>query len=54
MKTCSQCNGRGEIDCIQCYGSGHHGADPQKPCAYCKGTKKQKCPECYGTGKVDK
>lgn len=53
MAKCSECGGRGEIPCIQCYGSGKHGSDPKKPCAYCKGAKVQRCPECGGSGEVD-
>ena len=48
--TCSQCDGAGEIDCIQCYGSGKHGADPGKPCVYCNGSGRQACPDCGGSG----
>lgn len=54
MKTCEQCSGRGQIECIHCYGSGKHGSNPSKPCSYCKGTKTQKCPVCFGTGKDDR
>lgn len=50
--TCPQCGGAGEIECIHCYGSGKHGADPRKPCAYCRGEKRQQCPECGGSGVV--
>lgn len=48
-KKCSHCR-NGEMDCVQCYGTGKHGSDPKKPCAHCKGSGKQKCIYCYGTG----
>jgi len=55
MAKCTTCDGKGEIACIQCYGSGRHGNYPNpKECAYCKGTKKQICPECRGSGKSKK
>lgn len=49
---CGQCDGAGEISCIQCYGSGKHGADPKQPCAYCHGAGRQTCPECGGSGRA--
>jgi len=52
MATCKTCGGSGEVQCVQCYGSGKHGSDPKKPCAYCKGSGKQKCYNCYGSGRV--
>jgi hypothetical protein len=51
MATCKQCDGKGKIDCIQCYGSGRHGSDPNRPCSYCHGKKTQTCPVCGGSGK---
>jgi len=49
---CIHCDG-GEIDCIQCYGSGKHGANPDEPCQYCDGSGRQSCPDCGGTGKAE-
>ena len=51
MATCKECGGKGKIACIQCYGSGRHGSDPNKPCAHCHGKKTQSCPDCGGSGK---
>jgi hypothetical protein len=48
---CDMCNGDKEIKCIQCYGSGKHGSDPDKPCPHCQGNKVIVCPGCRGTGK---
>jgi hypothetical protein len=53
MANCPECRGSKEIACIQCYGSGKHGSDPNKSCVYCHGKKKIRCPECGGTGKND-
>ncbi len=52
MATCSECDGRGEVTCFHCYGSGRHGSNPKKPCAYCEGKKLQDCHKCNGTGKT--
>lgn len=51
MATCRQCNGKGEIPCIHCYGSGK-GYRPDGKCNYCRGEKTQTCPECGGSGKA--
>ena len=41
MAECKQCGGKGEIDCIQCYGSGRHGNYPNpETCAHCGGSGK--------------
>ena len=51
MATCKECGGTGEIDCIQCYGSGRHGNYPNpEDCAHCGGSGKQTCPVCGGSG----
>jgi hypothetical protein len=44
MATCRACAGKGKIACIQCYGSGRHGSDPNKSCAYCQGKKLRHVP----------
>jgi hypothetical protein len=51
MDKCSECNGNGTVECIQCYGSGRHGSDPTKSCSHCGGSKRQKCWKCNGTGR---
>lgn len=53
MARCNECGGNGEIDCIQCYGSGKHGYYDDEPCAYCEGSGRQKCPDCGGSGRSD-
>ncbi len=51
MAECSRCDGTGEIDCIQCYGSGRHGNYPNpETCAHCGGSGKQTCIDCGGSG----
>lgn len=61
-ETCNVCNGKGEIICPACSGSGkekrstndHATKSAWESCALCKGKGKITCRKCNGAGKTKK
>ena len=50
--SCKVCDGKGEMTCPACKGSGRAGEKKSADsCAACKGTGTITCPKCKGDGK---
>ena len=52
---CDLCEGVGDVDCLQCGGSGATEpiGGPAATCPGCRGAGFVRCPECGGSGVVD-
>jgi hypothetical protein len=50
-KTCSECNGQGNVPCEGCKDFHEQRQANTSSCSACHGTKKLKCGRCGGTGK---
>ena len=57
-KTCSYCDGSGEVTCPNCGGDGKEKCtncnNGRVECSECGGEGKKECPDCYGSGTVEK
>lgn len=54
LLVCDLCDGVGDVDCLQCGGSGSTAAigGPAATCPSCTGVGMTCCPECDGAGHV--
>jgi hypothetical protein len=54
LLVCDLCDGVGDVDCLQCGGSGATDAiaGPAETCPTCSGAGLTCCPECEGSGAV--